>query len=306
MTTDRDTTTRVVRSWLQTDEHESADRVLDAVLDRLDTTPQRRATRWPAWRLINMNNTAKVALAAVAVLAIAFLGIRVLLPAQNVGDPGPTPTPTPTPVALHSGPLAAGTYAAHPFAGPGGGYAACLEASEPDCDPAAAASVRITFTVPDGWTGFGDDENVVWLADGGAAPPGGASILFMRGSWLASDPCAEAAETPDIPVGPTVDDFASALADHPVLDTTDPVDVTLGGYSGKYMDLQTPADLAGCAFYRPWEPGIYAQGPGQRWHLWILDVDGIRVVIHADDYAETSPQHRAELQAIVDSIQIEP
>ena len=41
MSTDRDTT-RIVRSWLQTDEHESADRVLDAVLDQLDATPQRR------------------------------------------------------------------------------------------------------------------------------------------------------------------------------------------------------------------------------------------------------------------------
>ena len=49
MSTDRDTT-RIVRSWLQTDEHESADRVLDAVLDQLDTTPQRRATWWPARR----------------------------------------------------------------------------------------------------------------------------------------------------------------------------------------------------------------------------------------------------------------
>jgi hypothetical protein len=126
----------------------------------------------------------------------------------------------------------------------------------------------------------------------------------MRGGWLASDPCAEA--DADIPVGPTVDDFASALADHPLLDVTAPVDVTLAGYPGKYVDLLVPSDLAGCTFYRPWTAGIYAQGPAQRWHLWILDVDGIRVVVHADDYAATSPEHQAELQAIVDSIQIEP
>ena len=36
MSTDRETT-RIVRSWLNTEERESADRVLDAVLDRLDT-----------------------------------------------------------------------------------------------------------------------------------------------------------------------------------------------------------------------------------------------------------------------------
>ena len=57
MSTDRDTT-RIVRSWLQTDEYESADRVLDAVLDQLDTTPQRRSTWWPARRLPHMNTTA--------------------------------------------------------------------------------------------------------------------------------------------------------------------------------------------------------------------------------------------------------
>ena len=37
MSTDRNPT-RIVRSWLRSDEHESADRVLDAVLDQLDTT----------------------------------------------------------------------------------------------------------------------------------------------------------------------------------------------------------------------------------------------------------------------------
>jgi hypothetical protein len=184
-----------------------------------------------------------------------------------------------------------------------GGGAACPEPSGPDCDPTVAADISVTFTVPGGWVQFENGENVFWQADEQAKPPGGASLLFMRGSWLASDPCAEA--PPDIPVGPTVDDFANALADHPLLDITAPVDVTLDAYSGKYVELQTPADLAECPFYRPWEPGIYAQGPGQRWRIWILDVDGIRVVVHADDYAETSAQHQAELQAIVDSIQIE-
>ena len=80
MNTDRDTT-RIFRSWLRTDEHESADRVVDAVLDHLDTTPQRRATWWPVRRLPQMNTTAKLALGAVAVVAIALLGISSSPPA---------------------------------------------------------------------------------------------------------------------------------------------------------------------------------------------------------------------------------
>ena len=45
MSTDRDVT-RIVRSWLHEDAYEDADRVLDLVLDQIDTTPQRRACGW--------------------------------------------------------------------------------------------------------------------------------------------------------------------------------------------------------------------------------------------------------------------
>ncbi len=64
MTTDRDTT-RMVRSWLRTDEHESADRVLEAVLASLDTTPQRRLW-WPSRRFTKMNTLTRLAVAAAA------------------------------------------------------------------------------------------------------------------------------------------------------------------------------------------------------------------------------------------------
>ena len=109
----------------------------------------------------------------------------------------------------------------------------------------------------------------------------------MRGGSLYSDPCHDDDALPDIPVGPTAADFADALAAHPLLDVTTPVDVTLAGYTGKYLDLQVPTDSwhAGgvrCD-YRPWELGFVAFPAGGRSHLWILDVDGIRVVIQAID-----------------------
>jgi hypothetical protein len=160
-----------------------------------------------------------------------------------------------------------------------------------------------TFTVPDGWAGIGLD--AIWVEEN--KPPGGASMLFTLGNWLYSDPCRKPdTASPDVRVGPTADDFAGALANHPLLDVTAPVDVTLAGYSGKYVDLQVPTDISACDVYRVWDPSIYAQGPGHRWHLWILDVNGIRVVVESTDYAGTSPQHRAELQAIVNSLRIEP
>jgi hypothetical protein len=76
------------------------------------------------------------------------------------------------------------------------------------------------------------------------------------------------------------------------------------------MDLIMPsgADYTSCygVGHPVWEGSIYAQGPGNVWHLWILEVEGLRVVILAQDNPATSEQDKAELQAIVDTIQIEP
>jgi hypothetical protein len=101
MSTDRDTT-RIVRSWLRTDENESADRVLDAVLDRIDTTPQRRATWWPAWRYRDMTSMQRLAVtaAAAALLLVLAYGVWVR---PNVGQEA-EPTTSPSAAASDPGP----------------------------------------------------------------------------------------------------------------------------------------------------------------------------------------------------------
>jgi hypothetical protein len=132
-------------------------------------------------------------------------------------------------------------------------------------------------------------------------------VFFYRGNWLFSDPCRpNDEENPDLPVGPTVDDLVTALVDHPSLDVTAPVDVTLAGYSGTYLDLLVPDDISACVTYQPIAGHIYAQGPGQRWHMWILDVNGVRVVVETNDYAGTPAERLAEERAIIDSLVITP
>jgi hypothetical protein len=303
MSADRDVT-RIVRSWLEEGVTSLPDRVLDSVFDQLPATPQRRAW-WPARRLSEMNNFAKFAIAAAAVVVIAIVGINLLPRGGGVGGPSPSPTsapfPSASPVVLRDGPLPAGTYVIQPFAQAGSD--ACFVPPQSGCEATNDDTIRFAYTVPDGWAGIGGTDFV--LAANGNSAPDGAGVGGSRGAWLLSDPCQNG-QNPDIPVGPTVDDFVNALADHPLLDVTTPVAVTLDGYSGKYVDLQVPLDISQCDVYRPWEPGLYARGPGHRWHLWILDVEGTRVIVQAMDYAGTSAQHRAELQAIVDSIQIQP
>ena len=52
------------------------------------------------------------------------------------------------------------------------------------------------------------------------------------------------------------------------------------------------------------QPNHWAQGPNQHNQLWILDVDGTRLVIDAYSFPNTSPQDRAALDEILASIQI--
>jgi hypothetical protein len=98
MSTDRETT-RLVRSWLEEGVTSLPDRVLDAVLDQLPATPQRRAW-WPAWRFSDMNTYVKFAIAAAAVLVVAVVGYNFLPGRGGVGGPAATPSPSPAPLAV--------------------------------------------------------------------------------------------------------------------------------------------------------------------------------------------------------------
>jgi hypothetical protein len=111
-------------------------------------------------------------------------------------------------------------------------------------------------------------------------------------------------------VGPTAADLANALAEQSAYDVTGPTDVTLAGYAGKRVDLELPSDLgpSSCGYedYVLWPGSPYSQGPGNLWHVWILDVDGTPIVVMTNDFEGTSAEDRAELQGILDSLQIEP
>lgn len=298
---------RIVRSWIQEEEYDSADRVLEIVLSRLDTTPQRRHL-WPTRRFAHVNKLAQATIAAAAVLVVAVIGYNLLPRTGGAGgqqSPTPTALQSPSPSPSPADTSGTGSATMTPFGLDGFGM--CPPAGKPsDCteDP-RDDSMAFAVDFPEGWESV--DDFFIRLAKEGVEPPGGAGLLITRGNWLYSDPCRPDDEaSPDIEVGPTVADFATALDTHPLLDVTTPVDVTLAGYSGTYLELQVPADISECVRYRPIEATIYAQGPNHRWRYWILDVEGIRVAVHAHDYPETSTQHQAELQAIVDSVRITP
>jgi hypothetical protein len=98
---------RVIRSWLHEDRHEDISRVAGAVLDLLDTTPQRRSPWWPARRIPFMNKPVSLGLGAAAVVAALVIGAQVLgppAPGGVGGVPSASPSITPAPTATEPSP----------------------------------------------------------------------------------------------------------------------------------------------------------------------------------------------------------
>ena len=123
----------------------------------------------------------------------------------------------------------------------------------------------------------------------------------------------------DPPVGPTVDDLVAAWANLPDFAATAAVDVTVDGYAGKQFEFTVP-DGVGCKakvgigqVYALWDytgmsnedaPGYFAWSLNLHFQIWVLDVDGTRLVIGATTLPNTSPQNRAALDEVLASIQI--
>jgi hypothetical protein len=287
MSTDRDTT-RIVRSWLEEGVTALPDRVLDTVLDQVPATPQRRPW-WPARRSTPMSVYLKLAAAAAAAVILIFVVGRTFLPGGNVGGPAsapPTSTPAPTasPAPLDGQVNLDGRYVV------GAGLAA-----------------RVTVAVPAGWKAGGD-----WVVIGPKSyePPAGMAIRFFKADFLYQNPLDESDGT--ISVGPTAEDLAAALANHPGWEATAATDVTIDSLVGKHVEVTIPLDTVFGADGKFLLFGDLSGGqvwgfvPGQVHEISIVDIDGERVVIEAYHYPGTSADDIAAQQAVLDSIELDP
>jgi hypothetical protein len=270
---------RSLDAFLAEGTNELADHVLEAALTDIGNTQQRRSS-WPARRTPHMNNLTRLALAAAATVAIAFVGIRLWVPGDNVGGssgtppptstPAPTATPAPTP-AVHSlpgsGKLAAGRYA---IPVPDRIHGDSLVAVSP---------VTAVVTIGDGWTSGG------WYL---MNPPNfSKQISFWTVGNVYGDICDPDGSLPSPAVGPTVDDLVSALDAQANTEMTPAADVTVGGFAGKRVTITRPMDID-CYGDFPRRMWVGPDGdpesgrgvdPGGVDDILILDVDGQRVVI---------------------------
>ncbi len=195
----------------------------------------------------------------------------------------PPPTATATPGWVGEGPLPAGLYGVD------------------------IGGVNFTFTIPDGWAGP-EAQGFSVLKEGRA---GLASMILSFWSPLNvyADVCDNRSLL-DPPIGPTVGDFANALANQSGTEATDPTPITVDGYRGQRVELSVRTDVADCPgsmwLWLDKDGGRRSTDHDEDSELSILDVDGERVVIYVLYRSGTTEEERAELGTIFDSIEIEP
>ncbi|MFI5226754.1 MAG: hypothetical protein ACHQ3P_08775 [Candidatus Limnocylindrales bacterium] len=300
MSTDREVT-RIVRSWLEEGVTALPDRVLDAVLDQVPATRQRRV-RWPARRFAQMNSFAKIAMAAAAVVALAVIGLNVLPKSSVGGVGGPVATPTP------SSPSASPSPTAMPLPTSGDVGLSAGTYYVPDAPGSGEINAqRLTFTVPAGWT----------TADFVSKNHGQPGEVFFT-EWVVTHVFNDVCHwgTP-VSAGTTTDALISALSAQKGRTASAPSDATIGGYPAKRIELTVPADLNvstctnGNLRYWPgpgpdMSSGLCCNPPGNVDDVYVVDIAGRRLVVVARYYPGSSAADRAELQSVVDSIQIDP
>jgi hypothetical protein len=185
----------------------------------------------------------------------------------------------------------------------------------------ASAPISIVAKGPDGWTGYPD-----WAMDGPeplrADAPDGIGIAFFTANGLYGDPCHwdvrgihDAGLPGDVKVGTTVDDMVAALRANTFYTSTAPKPVSIDGYTGTELELQLPDDpYTKCDKDDPSDPGghefvfsgpgLYAQGRGNRWHLYILNVHGTPLIAVILSYTKTPQADLNVARNVVETLRI--
>jgi hypothetical protein len=173
-------------------------------------------------------------------------------------------------------------------------------------DPAFDGAYVITMKLLDGYEAASDG-HVVFGSDGGQ----GLSTWAVGNVF--ANPCHSNNTLLDPPIDSSVEGLVAGLASQKGHPATTPTDVEVDGYAGTYMEMTVPAGIqvADCDHgeYRTWaDPteGERSLEAGQRDLLWIVDVDGDRLVIDAALGPKTTEQDRADRIRMVRSIQIDP
>jgi hypothetical protein len=307
---------RLIHAFLNEGEELLRDQVYDAVRADIDHRAQRVVIG--PWRFPVMNKILGFGLAAAAVVVAVLIGSQLIgSPATNVGGPGDEPSPTPEASVVGPTPESTPTWTGIAE----GPYVVTNTEDSP-------VQVTVDITAP-GWAPLAGVDAVTKNDDGLDAPQteGGALLAW---AWPAGtefavygDPCQWATTAPETSAT-TPDEIAAAFASQAQTEASPAVDVTIGGYAGKAVTLQVPLtyevegatreeEFAACdesvfAYYGSSVDGEVArnaQGPGEFDELWILDVDGVIVILNAVYGPETPGELVDEMRVLAESATFE-
>ncbi|KAB7745155.1 hypothetical protein GA707_04125 [Nostocoides sp. F2B08] len=170
----------------------------------------------------------------------------------------------------------------------------------------------LELTVPDGWS--------VLPVGSLVREDDAVTISFWNVAQVFADPCRWHGERQL--VGPGIRDLAQALQRVPRRGASEPTEVELDGRWGLFMEWSVPADqesdrpgsFVGCddtrrgdtlyVSWTTWPNGRqrYHRFPGEVDRMWILDVDGRRLLVDAQQEPGASAEAIAQIDAIIDSI----
>jgi hypothetical protein len=166
---------------------------------------------------------------------------------------------------------------------------------------------RLTFTVPAGWT----------TADVVSKNRGERGELLFT-AWVVTHVFTDVCQWGTlVNAGTTTDDLINVLAAQQGRTASAPSDATIGGYPAKRIELTVAADLNvstctdGNLRYWPGpgpdlSSGLCCDPAGNIDDVYAVDIAGRRLVVVARFYPGTSVGDRAELQSVIDSIQVDP
>lgn len=293
---------RVVRSWLDEGVDRLPDHVLDAVLERLPTTPQRRPA-WSARRLPTMSTTRRLALAAAAL--IIAIGATFAVFARGSGPSAlPTSSPSPSAPVVPTPPPPASP---SPLASASGIKE--IGVMEPGTYRIGAPfTVPFTITFPTSWTlktNTGPSVNFTKTLTEGAA---WVSVDVIRNVFV--DPC-HTDKGVRSPAPRTIAEVATAITQMAGFEAGPVSDVTLNGYGAKALTITNAIDTAsaGCSggpMLPLWtfsgSDGAATNGLATE-QVWVVEVRGDLVVIDGESFPTTTTDAVAEIEAVVATIQ---
>jgi hypothetical protein len=300
---------RVLERWLDDGINEMPDLVYLSILDRVERQPQQRAWR-VSWRDSHVRTYTKPLVATAAVLVIAVAGIAFLGRPSDAGvgavaSPTASPAPSPSSAASALPSAAPSASAGFPqwYTSEASGGAGIL--------PAGSQTTKsfvpgFTFTVPEGWVNSADEAGFFGLFPDTPANQaefaGSGDLAQTIHMGPRNDPyfICDAWEDNQ---GTTAAEIIAAVIANPAIGGVEPVDVMIGGLTGKQMDLQlNPGWTESC----PGDPPGFDLGD-TRTRAILLDTAnrGVLLILLGSLHSAGHEAFLAEAMPIVESLQFD-